>query len=251
MASDKPKIVCFMCNMAFCQEKMQVPDNVNVARVNCIGRLDPVIILEMFANGADGVVVAGCKPPDCHYVEGNVQAERAVKMVKKLLACADLEPERLKLLWYSPLEVKSFGYHAKEFSREIEKSGPSLSKNKGFKSNLMVNIVAAKNAASDFRLRVLLGREKELTESVNVYGENLSQEEFDALLDEIAPAEFVRHKIWLLTKSKPQSVKALADVVEMKPAAVLRQIVDMRRRNMIAIDHVEGTTPLYKALEVK
>jgi predicted transcriptional regulator len=119
------------------------------------------------------------------------------------------------------------------------------------KSTLLVNVLAAKNAASDFRLRVLLGREKELTEGVNVYGEKLSAEEFDALLDEIVAEEFVRHKIHVLTKTQPLSVKALAEALEMKTANVLRHIVNMRRKNMITIDHVEGTTPLYRALEVK
>lgn len=251
MTRTEPDIVCFMCNSAFCQEDMRIPSNVNVARVNCVGRLDPAMLLEMFEKGSDAVLVAGCRPPDCHFVDGNLQAERAVKMVQKLLELTSLEHERLKLIWYTPSEGKGFNQHAKEFTREIEKFGPSPLKSVGAENRLMINVLAAKNAAFDFRLRVLLGREKELTEGVNVYGDKLSQEEFDLLLDEVVPAEFVRHKIHLLTKTKPQSVKELAEAVELKPAAVLKQIVDMRRRNMIALDHVDGTTPFYKALEVK
>jgi len=251
MTPTKPKIVCFLCNMVFCREEMAIPSNVNLSRVNCIGRLDPDIILEMFANGAEAVMLAGCRPPDCHYLDGNLQAERAVKLVQKLLAMTGLEQERLKLLWVSPLEEENFNHHAKELSRDIGKLGPSPLKDANSESPLMVNVLAAKNAASDFRLRVLLGREKELTEAVNVYGDKLSQEEFDMLLDEVVPAEFVRHKIHILAKTKPQSIKDLAEAVEMKPAAVLKQIVDMRRRNMLALDHIEGTTPYYKALEVQ
>jgi len=217
----------------------------------CVGRVDPVIILEVFENDADAVMLVGCKQPDCHYVEGNLQAERTVKMLKKLIGLTGLEPERIKLLAYSPLEDKSFNSYAKEFFEEIGKFGPSPLKNEKPEFKLMLNVLAAKNAASDFRLRVLLGREKELTEGVNAYDEKISQEEFDTLLDEIVKEEFIRHKIYLLTKTKPLSVKALAEAVEMKPSAVLRQVVDMRRRNMIALDHVEGTTPLYRALEVK
>jgi len=63
--------------------------------------------------------------------------------------------------------------------------------------------------------------------------------------------EFIKYKICLLTKAKPLSVKDLAQAVEMKPATVLKQIVDMRRKNMIALDSIEGTTPFYKALEVQ
>jgi F420-non-reducing hydrogenase iron-sulfur subunit len=230
---------------------MRIPSNVNVVRLMCLGRVDPVIVLETFEKGADAIMMVGCKPPDCHYVEGNFQAERAVKMLKKLLALIGLEPKRIKLLWVSPLEEKSFNYYVKEFSDEIRKLGISPLKSDKSESRLIVNVLAAKNAASDFRLRVLLGRENELTEHVNVYGEKMPQGEFDVLLDEIVKEEFIRHKFHLLTKTKPLSVKDLAKAAEMKPADVLRKIVDMRRRNMLALDHVEGTTPFYKALEVK
>jgi coenzyme F420-reducing hydrogenase delta subunit len=229
---------------------MQTPSNVNVARVNCIGRIDPVIVLDTFANGVDAVMLAGCKPPDCHFVEGNIQAERAVKMLKKLVALTGLEPERIKLSWFSPLEENTFDYYVKKFSEEIRKLASKV-KSKKLQPKLMANILAARSAASDFRLRVLLGREKELIEVGNVYGEQISQEEFDALVDEIVREEFIRHKIYVLTKTKPLSVKALAEAVEIKPSAVLRHVVNMRRKGMIALDHVEGATPLYKALEVK
>jgi len=249
MEHNTPKIVCFMCNWTYCQEELHVPSNVNVVRVVCVGRIDPVIVLETFANGADGIMLVGCKPPDCHFVDGNLQAERSVKILKKLMALTGLEPERLKLFWSSPLEEISFGYLAREFSEDIWKLGASPLKEP--ESKISENILAAKNAASNFRLRVLLGREEELTEFTNAYGEKISQEEFDALLDEIVTAEFIRHKIHLLTKTKPLSVKALAEKLGIKPAAVLRHITNMRRKGMIALDRVEGTTPLYKALEVK
>ncbi|MEM3577010.1 MAG: hydrogenase iron-sulfur subunit [Candidatus Bathyarchaeia archaeon] len=244
------KIVCFMCNWAFCLEEMEIPKNVNVARVMCIGRLDPAIVLDVLANGADGVLMVGCKPPDCHYIEGNLHAERAVKLLKKLVALAGLEPERVKLEWYTPLEGESFIQHLKEFNTVITGLGESPIKASP-ESELMLNILAAKNAASDFRLRVLLGREKELTESINVYGEKISQEEFDFLMDEIVKEDFLRHKIHLLTKTKPLSVKDLAKALGIKPADVLKQIVNMRRKNMITIERFVKTTPLYKALEVK
>jgi hypothetical protein len=213
--------------------------------------MDPAVVLEMFEKGADAVMLAGCKPPDCHFVEGNLHAERAVKMLKKLIVLTGLEPERVGLLWYSPLEERSFNQSVTEFSQEIAKFGASPLKDAKPESPAMINVLAAKNAASEFRLRVLLGREKELTEGVNVYSEKLTQEEFDMLLDDVVQDEFIRYKIHLLTKTKPLSVKDLAQTMEMKPAAVLKQIVNMRRKNMIALDSVEGTTPLYKALEVQ
>ncbi|MEA2090428.1 MAG: hydrogenase iron-sulfur subunit [Thermoproteota archaeon] len=258
MSFEEPKIVCFLCNWVFCDiaetktnQTSQIPPNVNVARVMCIGRVDPVVVLETFEKGADGVLLVGCTPPDCHFVEGNLYAEYTVKMLKNLLGLIGLEPERLDIRWHSPIEEVKFIHLIKDFTAQIQKFGSSPLAGQKFDEKVLLNVLAAKNAAEDFRLRVLTGRERELTEDFNVYGEKIPQEEFDALLDEIIKAEFIRHKIHLLTKEKPLSVKEIATITNMKPALVLRHIVNMRRKGMITLDHVERTTPLYKALEVQ
>jgi len=245
-----PKIVCFTCTLAFCGEENPVPPNANVVRVNCVGRIDPVIVLEMFEKGIDAVMIAGCQPPDCHYVDGNLEAERAVKMLKKLVSLTGSEPERVKLLWYSPLDGKGLDSYLKEFSKEIRKIKPFPLKTEKPESAFLVNILSAKRAASDFRLRVLLGREEELTEFVNAYGEKIPPGQFDDLMDDIVETEFIRNKIYVLTKPKSLSVREIAEVTGMRPSAVLQHIVNMRRRNMLALDHVDGTTPFYRALEV-
>jgi hypothetical protein len=204
----------------------------------------------MFANGADGVIVTGCHPGDCHYVEGNLYEERKIKMLKKLIALTGLELERLRLEWVSAAEGQRFAQVVTEFTAQIKKLGPSPISRNNPSHKILENLQAAKNAASDFKLRVLVGRELKLTEEGNVYKEKVSQDDFDSLLDEAVEAEFIRHKIHLLTSAKPLPIKAIAQATEKKPADVLKQIVAMRRRNMIALDHVEGTTPFYRALEV-
>ena len=257
MAEFEPKIIGFLCN--WCSyagadlagvSRIQYPPNIRIIRVMCSGRVDPVIVLEMFASGADGVIVTGCHPGDCHYVAGNLYEERKIKMLKKLIALTGLELGRLRLEWVSAAEGQKFAQVVTEFTEQIRKLGPSPVSGEKPNQQIFENLQAAKNAAAGFKLRILVGRELELTEKNNVYQEKLSQEEFDSMLDEIVEAEFIQHKIHLLTRTKPLPVKVLAEAVEMKPAAVLRQIVDMRRRNMIALDHIEGTTPFYKALEV-
>jgi coenzyme F420-reducing hydrogenase delta subunit len=253
----EPKIIGFLCN--WCSyagadlagvSRIQYPPNIRIIRVMCSGRVDPVIILEMFANGADGVIVTGCHPGDCHYVEGNLYEERKIKMLKRLLALTGLELGRLRLEWVSASEGQRFAQIVTEFTNQIKKIGPSPVSGKSPNLKVLENLQAAKNAASDFRLRVLVGRERELTEKNNVYEEKIPQEEFDAVLDSAVEAEFIRHKIHLLTRGRPLPVKALAEATELKPAEVLKHIVAMRRRNMITMDHVEGTTPFFKALEV-
>jgi F420-non-reducing hydrogenase iron-sulfur subunit len=215
----------------------------------CSGRIDPIIPLEVFMKGADGILVLGCHPADCHYVEGNLYEERKIKMLKKLLALTGLEPERLRLDWVSASEGQRFADIITEFTDQIRKLGPSPVSGEKPDQNILKNLEASRDAASDFRLRVLVGREKELIEKGNVYHENISQETFNSLLDATVKDEFIRHKIHVLTSVKPLSVKELAEAMNLKPAEVLRQIADMKRKNMLAVDHIEGTTPLYHALE--
>jgi coenzyme F420-reducing hydrogenase delta subunit/predicted transcriptional regulator len=257
MSSFEPKIIGFLCN--WCSyagadlagvSRIQYPANIRIVRVMCSGRIDPIIPLEVFMKGADGVIVLGCHPADCHYVEGNLYEEKKVKMLKKLLALTGLEPDRLRLDWVSASEGQRFAGIVTEFTGQVKKLGPSPVSGKKPDERIMVNLRAARNAAADFRLRVLVGRERELTEKTNVYNEKISQEKFDDLLEKVVEAEFVRQKIHVLTQAEPLPIRALAEATNLKPEEVLRQIVDMRRRNMITIDHIEGTTPLFRALEV-
>jgi coenzyme F420-reducing hydrogenase delta subunit/predicted transcriptional regulator len=258
MTDFEPKIIGFLCN--WCSyagadlagvSRIQYPTNIRIVRVMCSGRIDPTIPLEVLMMGADGVIVLGCHPGDCHYVEGNLYEERKIKMLKKLIALTGLEPERLKLEWVSASEGQRFAKVVTEFTDQVKKLGPSPVTGKHPNKKILENLQAAKSAASDFRLRVLVGRERELTEKNNVYEEKIPQAEFDSILDEAIEAEFIRHKIYQLTMTEPLSIKALAEAVEKKPADVLKEIVAMRQRNMIGLDHVKGTTPFYRALEVE
>ena len=258
MVEFEPKIVGFLCN--WCSyagadlagvSRIQYPPNIRIIRVMCSGRIDPIIPLEVFVKGADGVIILGCHPGDCHYSEGNLYEERKIKMLKRLLALTGIGSDRLKLEWVSASEGQRFAHVVTQFTEQIMQLGPSPVSGKNPNLKILENLQAAKNAASDFRLRVLVGRERELTEKSNVYDEKITQEEFDALLDDAVEAEFIRHKIHLLTKDRSLPIKALAEATELKPADVLKQIVSMRRRNMITVDHIEGVTPFYKALEVE
>ena len=256
MSFEESKIVCFVCNWIFCgkaqlatNQTRQASSNVNVVRVMCIGRVDPVVVLETLEKGADGVLLVGCAPPDCHFVEGNIYAEYTVKMLKKLLALTGLEPERLELRWHSSVEEVEFIHFIKAFTAQIQKFGSSPLARQKFDEKVLLNVSAAKNAAADFRLRVLTGRERELTENMNVYGEKILQEEFDALLEEIIGAEFIRHKIHLLTKEKSMSVEELTEHLGMDSEMLLRHVVVMRRKGLLKMDRVEGDNPLYVALE--
>lgn len=253
----RPRVIGFVCNWSLPRElegtrprAMQGYPKMHLVRVMCVGRVDPVVVLDTFARGADGVLLIGCPTPDCHYVDGNTQAANKVKVLKKLLALTGLDPERLRLDWAAATDLEPFSTVVDDFRNRIIELGPSPLAGENPDEKMVVNVLAAKNAVADSRLRVMTGREEELTEAMNVYGELIPQAEFDETLDEIVNQEFLRQKIRLLARQKPLSVKAIAAETDVAPAVILRQIVDMRRKRMIVLDHIEETTPLYKALEV-
>jgi coenzyme F420-reducing hydrogenase delta subunit len=258
MVEFEPRIIGFLCNWCGYAgadlagvSRIQYPPNIRIIRVMCSGRVDPVIILEMFENGADGVLVVGCHPPsDCHYKEGNLYAERRIKMLKKLLACTGLEAERLRLEWVSAAEGERFAEIVRDFTSQIKRLGPSPLAVEKPDEKLLANVQAAKKAAGNSRLRTLVGREKKLTEESNVYGEKVKQEEFDKLMEESINEEYLRSRIYLLTKSKPMSVEELAKRLDVDSSLVLQHAVVMRRKGLLAMNRIEGDTPLYMALEV-
>jgi coenzyme F420-reducing hydrogenase delta subunit len=105
--------------------RFSYPPSARIIRVMCSGRVDEMHILQAFLLGADGVIVGGCHPGDCHYLSGNLKAEERVKKVKKWLKEAGLEPERLRLEWVSAGEGKKLAEVITDFTEQLEKLGPS------------------------------------------------------------------------------------------------------------------------------
>jgi F420-non-reducing hydrogenase iron-sulfur subunit len=99
------------------------PNNINI-RVKCSGRIDPQHILFAFKQGADGVLIAGCHPGDCHYQDGNYKTERKVFMLKRVLTDLGISPERLHLEWISASEGKKFAKTVNSFTKKIKSLGP-------------------------------------------------------------------------------------------------------------------------------
>lgn len=132
MVEFEPRIIGFLCN--WCSyagadtagtSRMQYPPTIRIIRVMCTGRLSPAFILKAFAEGADGVLVAGCHPGGCHYVTGNYKAERRIKLLKEILDDVGIEKERLLLRWVSASEGERFANIVKDLTNKIKKLGPS------------------------------------------------------------------------------------------------------------------------------
>ena len=128
----EPRIVAFMCNWCTYAaadtagvSRMSQPSNVDVVRVMCTGRVDPAFILKAFALGADGVLVSGCHPGQCHYEKGNLNARRRVMALKPFLEAVGIGQDRLRLEWVAASEAPKEAQVVAEFTETIKQLGPS------------------------------------------------------------------------------------------------------------------------------
>ena len=129
--SYEPKIVGFLCN--WCSytgadlagtSRIQYPPNVRIIRVMCSARIDPTFVVEALAQGADGVLICGCHPGDCHYSEGNYKTMRRYPLLKRLLEGYGIEPERVRLEWVSASEGQRFADVVNSITEDVRRLGP-------------------------------------------------------------------------------------------------------------------------------
>jgi F420-non-reducing hydrogenase iron-sulfur subunit len=132
MKEFEPKILGFLCNWCAYAgadlagtSRIKYPSNIRSIRVMCSGRVDPVFILEALNKGADGVLVAGCHPGDCHYQSGNYKANRRIKLLKKLLEDMNIDPARVRFEYVSASEGQKFANVVTEFVDDLKKMGPN------------------------------------------------------------------------------------------------------------------------------
>ena len=129
--SFEPKIVGFLCR--WCSyagadlagtNRMMYPSNISSIRVNCSGRIDPNLVMKALALGADGVLIAGCHPGDCHYTNGNIKTLRRFKLLQKMLDQFGIERERVRLEWISAAEGEKYAQVARSMTEQVRSLGP-------------------------------------------------------------------------------------------------------------------------------
>ena len=134
MPEFEPKIVAFFCR--WCSytaadlagtSRAEYSSNVNVIRVMCSGRVDEVLVLKAFASGADGVLVCGCHPGECHYLKGNLNAQRRVIGLQPFLEAVGIGKQRLRLEWISASEGPKVAETVDSFTETIRRIGPVAS----------------------------------------------------------------------------------------------------------------------------
>jgi len=127
----EPNIIGFLCN--WCSyagadlagtSRIQYPPNLKVIRVMCSGRVNPIFVVNALQQGADGVLIGGCHPGDCHYERGNYLARRRMAVLKKLLEYTGIDPNRVRMTWVSAAEGNKFAEVVKQVTEDVRKLGP-------------------------------------------------------------------------------------------------------------------------------
>ena len=127
----QPKVIGFLCN--WCSyagadiagtSRMGYPPNTRIIRVPCSGRVDPLFIVKCFQSGADGVLVSGCHPGDCHYTEGNYHTRRRFALLREFLDYLGIAKERMRVEWVSASEGQKFADLLSDFTTELAGLGP-------------------------------------------------------------------------------------------------------------------------------
>lgn len=127
----EPVLIGFTCNWCSYRaadlagtSRIHYPPNVRLIRLMCSGRLDPTFVLKALSTGADGVLITGCHPGECHYLEQNYKAMRRVLLLKRTLKQLGIEPERVKLVWASAAEGIQLAHEIGVFVDEVKALGP-------------------------------------------------------------------------------------------------------------------------------
>ena len=246
--SFEPKILSFLCNWCAYAgadlagiSRFQYPPNTRVIRVMCSGRVDPIFIPKAFLAGYDGVMVLGCHPGDCHYLTGNIQAERKIKLTRKLLGMAGIESERLLLDWVSAGEGERFSQVVRQFIEKIHGLGPFL-----LHHEMRGKLQAVRASLEGEKIRWMVGKGPELLEKENVYHEHLPQEKLEELIEVTIRDELIKNRILALVESKPLPAAEISQTLSLKLNETLTYLVSLVGEGKIGFDpSEEGKVPKY------
>ncbi len=245
----EPKILAFLCNWCAYAgadlagvSRFQYPPNIRVIRTMCSGRVDPVYILEALKSGFDGVFVFGCHIGDCHYIDGNVFAEKRMAMVHELLDASGIGRDRMHLRWASAAEGQIFANFITELTQVTRDLGPFDAE------KYAMNLAAVQRVLSAPRARWLTGMDRHLTEGTNVYNEKVDAKAYQELLSKALKDEYEKALLLESLKGGPQSVREMAGVTGLPVYTVSLRLNDLERRGMAELKGYEGTTPKFISL---
>jgi F420-non-reducing hydrogenase iron-sulfur subunit len=220
-----PLIVAYCCN--WCSyagadlagtSRFEYPTNVRIVRIMCTGRMDPTLVLETLRMGADGVLIAGCHPGDCHYQKGNFMMEKRFDYVKKAVKSIGIEPGRVRLEWVSASEGGKWAALIREMNEAVRRLGPSP-----FRLGQVPRVTeAAIDAFKSQRLRWVVGRSQIKVE--------IEEEKYRQAVDSIMQVEIERHMITgALRERGSLTAEELAELTGLQANRVVQHLLALKR----------------------
>ena len=202
----------------------------------CTGRVDLAFILRAFLNGADGVLIGGCWPGECHYItEGNYLALSTTHLGKKILKLIGLSTERLRIEWISASEGMRFAEAVNDFSKRLKELGP-LGKGEGvngkglkFKLEAAGDLVPYIKLVERERLRVPVKSEQ-------AYNDFFANEEVDRLFKELIADKLEMRQIMALLREKPRSSGEISDILGLSPSEVSAHLNSSAKQGLVNFD---------------
>ncbi len=253
MATNEPKIIAFLCNWCAYAgadlagvSRFQYPPNFRPIRVMCSGRVDPVFILNAFEQGADGVLVAGCHIGECHYIDGNVHAEKKIRLAAHLLELIGLGADRLKLAWVSAAEGQKFAEVTTAMLETVktlnETDTPDPARYK-------LPLQAARRTLLDETVRWMTGIEREITESGDIYGRQWSPADYQQALDQVVTREYRKSLIYLALRGGCSSVRDVGAATGLALGDISYQLADMERTGLVEFQGMHGHQPEFAVVD--
>jgi F420-non-reducing hydrogenase iron-sulfur subunit len=247
----EPKIMGFLCN--WCSyagadtagiSRFQYPANLRIMRTMCTGRVDPMYILKALQKGYDGVLVFGCHPGDCHYLEGNIYAAKRIELARYLLEISGIDQDRLHLRYVSATEGQQFAEYVTELTELLRELGPLDHE------QMAIRLAAVSRAVMNADLRWLVGMQRQLTERENVYHERLDPVAYDQLVRSYAEEEYQRDLIYETMQAGPQTVRQIAARTGLPIYTISLRLNDLEKISLVNILGHEGTSPKFGILAV-
>lgn len=202
----------------------------------CTGRVDPALVLQAFSNRADGVVIGGCWPGECHYTtEGNYHALGMMLLTRRLLKYIGVNPERLRLEWISAAEGIRFAQVMNDVVKKVKELGP-LGKGEGIDENaLEFKLEAVKNLLPYIKL-VERERLRVHPDSEEAYKKFFASDEGDRLVSQLILDKLAISQMILLLRKKPRSTGEISEILALSPSEVSRHLNHAARQGLVRFD---------------
>lgn len=202
----------------------------------CTGRVDLAFVLRAFQRGADGVIIGGCWPGECHYVtEGNYDALGNMHLCKKLLRHIGVSPERLRLEWIAASEGTRFAEVMSDFAAKLRELGP-LGTGEGMDEPKLKLKLAAVNQLVPYLKLVEREKLRVPTKSEKAYNEFYTSDEMNRLFHELIAEKLAISQILLLLAGSPLSTGEISERLDLKPSEVSRHMNSSSRQGLVRFD---------------